>query len=175
MTWCPICSKTPCETYVTHAGLPEKKKTNIQELMTLEPVFMMVRSAVKLPEPWVTAIAPRRQPAPDAGGMDIDAGGIDAGTVGDAAGELTGGRTGTDGTVDGVAAGDCALRPTGAWWEEEGLSKSENTRPSRLRHMAALTITRRTGWSLGILPAGVDGDAPAGAGPARSCRARSAG
>lgn len=175
MTWCPICSKTPCDTDVTHAGLPEKKKTKVQELMTLEPVFMIVRSAVKLPELWVTAIAPRRQPPPDAGGMNIDAGDIDAGTGGDAAGELTGGRTGIDGTVDGVAADDRILRPVGAWWEEEGLSKSENTRPDRLRHMAALTITRRTGGSRGILTAAVDGDAPAEVGPACSHRARSAG
>lgn len=67
MTWCPICSNTPFDTYVTHAGLPEKKKTNFQDLMTLKPVFMMVRSTVKLPEPWVTVTASRRQLPPDTG------------------------------------------------------------------------------------------------------------
>ena len=170
MTWCPLCAKTPCETDVTHAGLPEKKKTNVQDLMTLEPVFLMVRSAVKLPEPWVTVTAPRRQLPPDAGAMDI---GADA--VGDAAGELAGGRTGIDGTEDEAAADERTLRPTGAWWEEEGVSKSEHTRPSRLRQRAALTITGRTGRSPGIQTAGVDGDAPAEAVPARSCWARSAG
>lgn len=69
---------------------------------------MMVRSAVKLFDPWVVVTAPNRQFVLGAGGMDINTGVAD-----DAAGELVGARPGVDGAEDDTVADDRMLRPAG--------------------------------------------------------------
>lgn len=101
MTRCPICWKTPFDTEVTHAGLPEKERTNVQDIITVGPVLIMARSAAKLFDPWAMVMAPNRQPVPGAGGMDINTGVAD-----DAVGELVGIRPGVDVAEDDVVADD---------------------------------------------------------------------
>ena len=89
---------------MTHAGFPENKKIKVQYLMTVELVLIIVRCAVKLPDPWVIVMEPTRQLLLASGDMDIT---VD---VGDAIGEAAGVRPGVGVAVD-IAADDRVLGP----------------------------------------------------------------